>query len=214
MACCSSFRLLFLWFFLFFCFLSVQPSPVFVFLCFFLVSPICSVLLCGFCVFYLHSLSSVRLFFSFFSLSSPGLYLCFLPPGSFGFPLVPWFVPFSSSSLCFFFFFFLVSLYILSVHPLLRKKTMVIKAWDVAGWMEAPSSVFSRFRLCVRLVCLSWFCFSSVLPLCFLSLAFYSQRKPCRYPDSKVTVIAGVMAMHRWTSVFFGSGEEDEQRWC
>jgi hypothetical protein len=91
---------------------------------------------------------------------------------------------------------------------------MVIKAWDVAGWMEAPSSVFSRFRLCVRLVCLSWFCFSSVLPLCFLSLAFYSQRKPCRYPDSKVTVIAGVMAMHRWTSVFFGSGEEDEQRWC
>ena len=125
MACCSSFRLLFLWFFLFFCFLSVQPSPVFVVLCFFLVSPICSVLLCGFCVFYLHSLSSVRLFFSFFSLSSPGLYLCFLPPGSFGFPLVPWFVPFSSSSLC---FFFLVSLYILSVHPLLRKKTMVIKA--------------------------------------------------------------------------------------
>jgi hypothetical protein len=211
MACCSSFRLLFLWFFLFFCFLSVQPSPVFVFLCFFLVSPICSVLLCGFCVFYLHSLSSVRLFFSFFSLSSPGLYLCFLPPGSFGFPLVPWFVPFSSSSLC---FFFLVSLYILSVHPLLRKKTMVIKAWDVAGWMEAPSSVFSRFRLCVRLVCLSWFCFSSVLPLCFLSLAFYRQRKPCRYPDNKVTVIAGVMAMHRWTSVFFGSGEEDEQRWC
>jgi hypothetical protein len=169
MACCSSFRLLFLWFFLFFCFLSVQPSPVFVFLCFFFSLPylLCPSLriLC-----FLPSLPLLcSAVFSFFSLSSLGLYLCFLPPGSFGFPLVPWFVPLSSSSLCF--FFFLVSLYILSVHPLLRKKTMVIKAWDVAGWMEAPSSVFSRFRLCVRLVCLSWFCFSSVLPLCFLSLA-------------------------------------------
>jgi hypothetical protein len=26
-----------------------------------------------------------------------------------------------------------------------------------------------------------------------------------------VTVIAGLMAMHRWASVFFRSGEEDEQ---
>ena len=33
--------------------------------------------------------------------------------------------------------------------------------------MEAPSSVFSRFRLYVRLVCLPWFCFSS-LPWFFL----------------------------------------------
>ncbi|KAI9393793.1 hypothetical protein POPTR_006G283900v4 [Populus trichocarpa] len=30
--------------------------------------------------------------------------------------------------------------------------------------MEAPSSVFYRFRLCVRLVCLPWFCFSSFVP--------------------------------------------------
>jgi len=43
-------------------------------------------------------------------------------------------------------------------------------------------------------------------------LSFSGQREPCRYPDNKVTVIAGIMAMHRWTSVFFGSGEEDEQR--
>jgi hypothetical protein len=32
-----------------------------------------------------------------------------------------------------------------------------------------------------------------------------------RYPGNKVTVIAGLMAMHRWASLFFRSGEEDEQ---
>ena len=129
----------------------------------------------------------------------PGFLPLFTPPGFFRFSLSP--------LVCFLFqffplFFFLVSLYILSVHPLLKMKTMVIKAWGAAGWMEAPSFVFSHFRLCVRLVCLSWFCFSPVLSLCFLSLAFYSQRKPCRYLDNKVHVFAGVMAMHRWTSVF------------
>jgi hypothetical protein len=41
---------------------------------------------------------------------------------------------------------------------------------------------------------------------------FYSQRMP-PLPGNKVTVIAGVMAMHRWPSVFFRSGEEDEQCW-
>ena len=70
--------------------------------------------------------------------------------------------------------------------------------------------------------------FSFLLPLCFflppvfvffrmlsppflLSFSgFYSQRMP-PLPGNKVTVIAGVMAMHRWPSVFFRSGEEDEQ---
>jgi len=40
--------------------------------------------------------------------------------------------------------------------------------------MEAPSSVFSRFRLCVGLVCLPWFCFSSFVPPCSLFLFFSS----------------------------------------
>ncbi|KAJ6885468.1 hypothetical protein NC651_026176 [Populus alba x Populus x berolinensis] len=84
MACCSSFRLLFLWFFLFFSFLLVQPLPVFVFLYFSFSLPVYALF------------SSVRLLF--FSLSSPGFYLCFLL-GFFWFSLVPWFVPFSSSSL-------------------------------------------------------------------------------------------------------------------
>ncbi|KAJ6885449.1 hypothetical protein NC651_026158 [Populus alba x Populus x berolinensis] len=41
--------------------------------------------------------------------------------------------------------------------------------------MEAPSSVFYCFRLCVRLVCLPWFCFSSFVPshpLYFLVFSF------------------------------------------
>ena len=170
MACCSSFRLLFLWFFLFFCFLSVQPSPVFVFLCFFFSLPymLCPSLRILCFLPPLPLLCSAVFFFFFFVL--PGFIPLFPPPGFFRFSLSP-LVCSLIQFFPLFFFFFLVSLYILSVHPLLRKKTMVIKAWDVAGWMEAPSSVFSRFRLCVRLVCLSWFCFSSVLPLCFLSLA-------------------------------------------
>ena len=43
--------------------------------------------------------------------------------------------------------------------------SMVIKARSAAGWMEAPSYVFSHFRLYVRLVCLP--CFFSVLFSCF-----------------------------------------------
>ena len=35
---------------------------------------------------------------------------------------------------------------------------------------------------------------------------FYSKRMPHRYPGNKVTVIAGVMAMHRWASIFFSVG--------
>ena len=54
---------------------------------------------------------------------------------------------------------------------------MVINAWGVAGWMEAPSSVFSRFRFCVRLVCLPWFGFSSVLsPFSVAFSGFYKSR--------------------------------------
>jgi len=52
---------------------------------------------------------------------------------------------------------------------------MVMKAWGADGWMKVPSSVFSCFRLCVRLVCLPWFCFSSFvpsLPLYFLVFSF------------------------------------------
>jgi hypothetical protein len=103
MACfrplCSSFRFFFLWCFLFFCFLSVQPFYVFV----------CS-----------------------------GVYM--------------------SRSLVVFYS------WVFSLVFLLRMKTMVMKAWGAAGWMEATSSVFSRFRLCVRLVYLPWFCFSSFVP--------------------------------------------------
>jgi hypothetical protein len=47
-------------------------------------------------------------------------------------------------------------------------------------------------------------------PFCFLSLASYSQRKPCRYTENKVTVIAGVMAMHRGTSVFLVRWTEED----
>jgi len=61
--------------------------------------------------------------------------------------------------------------------PPLRTKMMVINAWGVAGWMKAPSSVFSRFRFCVRLVCLPWFGFSSVLsPFSVAFSGFYKSR--------------------------------------
>jgi hypothetical protein len=45
--------------------------------------------------------------------------------------------------------------------------------------MEAPSSVFSRFRLCVRLVCLPWFCFSSLVPSHPLYFLVFSFVPPC-----------------------------------
>jgi len=44
-----------------------------------------------------------------------------------------------------------------------------------------------------------------------LSFSGFIARECHRYPGNKVTVIAGLMAMHRWASVFFRSGEEDEQ---
>ncbi|KAJ6859050.1 hypothetical protein NC652_041373 [Populus alba x Populus x berolinensis] len=119
MACCSSFHLLFLWFFLFFCFLSVQPLPMFVFLCFFFSLPymLCSSL---WILYFLPSLPFLCLaVFFFFFLFSPGFYLCFHPPGSFGFPLVLWFVPFSSSFLCF--FSWSLSIYSLSI-PCSRRR--------------------------------------------------------------------------------------------
>ena len=64
-----------------------------------------------------------------------------------------------------------------------------------------PSGIFSLWVFFPLLRSLTVFPFL-LSSFCFLSLASYSQRKPCRYTDNKVTVIAGVMAMHRWTSVF------------
>ena len=78
MACCSSFRLLFLWFFLFFCFLSVQPLPVFVFLYFSFSLPVYALFFSADSVFPTFTPSPMFGCF-FFSLSSPGFYLCFLP---------------------------------------------------------------------------------------------------------------------------------------
>ena len=70
----------------------------------------------------------------------------------------------------------------------------MMKVWGAADWMEAPSSMFSCFRLCVRLVCLPWLCFSSFvpshplyflvfsfIPLCCLFLFFSSFRQCSRF---------------------------------
>ena len=100
MACCSSFRLLFLWFFLFFCFLSVQPLPVFVFLYFSFSLPVYALFFSADSVF--PTLTPSPLFGCFFFLCPPRVSTSVSFPGSFGFPLVPWFVPFSSFSLCIF----------------------------------------------------------------------------------------------------------------
>jgi len=89
MACCSSFRLLFLWFFLFFCLLSVQPLPVFVFFCFFFSLPymLCSSLRILCFLPSLPLLCSAVFFFFFFVL--PGFLPLFPPPGFFRFSLSP-----------------------------------------------------------------------------------------------------------------------------
>ena len=88
----------------------------------------------------------------------------------------------------FFFFFFVFSAPSLSVSlslspafPSLRKKKMVIKARRAAGWMEAPSSVFSRLRLCVRLVCRSPGSVFHPPNSAQSFFGFYSQRKQCRF---------------------------------
>jgi hypothetical protein len=52
-------------------------------------------------------------------------------------------------SVCSLFFFFSLFGFFScsSVLPLLRTKTMVMKALGVVGWIEAPSSVISHFSV-------------------------------------------------------------------
>jgi hypothetical protein len=117
MACCSSFRLLFLWFFLFFCFLSVQPSPVFVFLCFFFSLPymLCPSLRILCFLPPLPLLCSAVFFFFFFVL--PGFIPLFPPPGFFRFSLSPLVCSLFQFFPLFFFFFSGLSLYTLCPSP-------------------------------------------------------------------------------------------------